>query len=164
MPTTRRRGGNTAASRSGQSTLSFGGKSRVTKPSATSTRSQKIKDLEPISAAVTSTEEVPDPDQAPVVPSEPSQPHVAELAVRQQAREEIQQPLCEEDKKAIKITEQELQRYWKKEEQTRKAPRGGFSDCDVDNPFAEEKDMLTILLMSSPPGRLIITREDTETF
>ncbi|KAM0122241.1 hypothetical protein ACP6JC_000981 [Aspergillus fumigatus] len=133
MPTTRRRRGNTAASRSGQSTLSFGGKSRVTKPSATSTQSQKTKHLEPISAAVSSTEEVPDPDQVPVAPSEPSQPHVAELAVRQQAQEEIQQPLSEEDQKAIRITEQELQRYWKKEEQTRKAPRGGFSDCDVEN-------------------------------
>jgi predicted lipid-binding transport protein (Tim44 family) len=139
MPTTRRRGGNTAASRSGQSTLSFGGKSRVTKPSATSTRSQKTKDLAPISAAVSSTEAVPDPDQVPVAPSEPSQPHVAELAVRQQAREEIQQPLSEEDQKAIKITEQELQRYWKKEEQTRKAPRGGFSDCDVENHFGRGK-------------------------
>jgi DNA polymerase delta subunit 4 len=132
MPTTRRRGGNTAASRSGQSTLSFGGKSRVTKPSATSVRSQKTKDLEPISASVTPTEEVPDPDQVPVAPSEPSQPHVAELAVRQQAREEVQQPLSEEDQKALKVTEQEIQRYWKKEEEKRRAPRGGFVDCDCD--------------------------------
>ncbi|KAH3526822.1 hypothetical protein KXV64_004089 [Aspergillus fumigatus] len=131
MPTTRRRRGNTAASRSGQSTLSFGGKSRVTKPSATSTQSQKTKHLEPISAAVSSTEEVPDPDQVPAAPSEPSQPHVAELAVRQQAQEEIQQPLSEEDQKAIRITEQELQRYWKKEEQTRKAPRVHQEDLSL---------------------------------
>ncbi|GIK05662.1 hypothetical protein Aspvir_009775 [Aspergillus viridinutans] len=141
MPTTRRRGGNTAASRSGQSTLSFGGKSRVTKPSATSTRSQKTKDLEPISAAVTSTEEVPDPDQVPVAPSEPSQPHVAELAVRQQAREEIQQPLCEEDQKAIKITEQELRRYWKKEEQTRKAPRVHQEDLSLHEKILRHFDL-----------------------
>jgi DNA polymerase delta subunit 4 len=141
MPTTRRRGGNTAASRSGQSTLSFGGKSRVTKPSATSTRSQKTKDLEPISAAVSSTEEVPDPDQVPVAPSEPSQPHVAELAVRQQAREEIQQPLSEEDQKAIKITEQELQRYWKKEEQTRKAPRVHQEDLSLHEKILRHFDL-----------------------
>ncbi|GAQ03096.1 DNA polymerase delta subunit 4 [Aspergillus lentulus] len=141
MPTTRRRGGNTAASRSGQSTLSFGGKSRVTKPSATSTRSQKIKDLEPISAAVSSTEEAPDPDQAPVAPSEPSRPHVAELAVRQQAREEIQQPLSEEDQKAIKITEQELHRYWKKEEQTRKAPRVHQEDLSLHEKILRHFDL-----------------------
>ncbi|PKX95286.1 putative DNA polymerase delta subunit 4 [Aspergillus novofumigatus IBT 16806] len=141
MPTTRRRGGNTAASRSGQSTLSFGGKSRVTKPSATSTRSQKTKDLEPISAAVSSTEEVPDPDQVPVAPSEPSQPHVAELAVRQQAREEIQQPLSGEDQKAIKITEQELQRYWKKEEQARKAPRVHQEDLSLHEKILRHFDL-----------------------
>ncbi|KAF4214403.1 hypothetical protein CNMCM8980_002540 [Aspergillus fumigatiaffinis] len=141
MPTTRRRGGNTAASRSGQSTLSFGGKSRVTKPSATSTRSQKTKDLAPISAAVSSTEAVPDPDQVPVAPSEPSQPHVAELAVRQQAREEIQQPLSEEDQKAIKITEQELQRYWKKEEQTRKAPRVHQEDLSLHEKILRHFDL-----------------------
>ncbi|EAW16285.1 putative DNA polymerase delta subunit 4 [Aspergillus fischeri NRRL 181] len=141
MPTTRRRGGNTAASRSGQSTLSFGGKSRVTKPSATSTRSQKTKHLEPISAAVSSTEEVPDADQVPVAPSEPSQPHVAELAVRQQAREEIQQPLSEEDQKAIRITEQELQRYWKKEEQTRKAPRVHQEDLSLHEKILRHFDL-----------------------
>ncbi|EAL88906.1 hypothetical protein KXW98_003956 [Aspergillus fumigatus] len=141
MPTTRRRRGNTAASRSGQSTLSFGGKSRVTKPSATSTQSQKTKHLEPISAAVSSTEEVPDPDQVPVAPSEPSQPHVAELAVRQQAQEEIQQPLSEEDQKAIRITEQELQRYWKKEEQTRKAPRVHQEDLSLHEKILRHFDL-----------------------
>ncbi|KAK9600327.1 hypothetical protein V6Z92_000411 [Aspergillus fumigatus] len=141
MPTTRRRRGNTAASRSGQSTLSFGGKSRVTKPSATSTQSQKTKHLEPISAAVSSTEEVPDPDQVPVAPSEPSQPHVAELAVRQQAQEEIQQPLSEEDQKAIRITEQELQRYWKKEEQTRKVPRVHQEDLSLHEKILRHFDL-----------------------
>ncbi|RHZ45651.1 putative DNA polymerase delta subunit 4 [Aspergillus thermomutatus] len=141
MPTTRRRGGNTAASRSGQSTLSFGGKSRVTKPSATSARSQKTKDLEPISASVTSTEEVSEPEQVPVAPSEPSKPHVAELAVRQQAREEIRQPLSEEDQKAIKITEQELQRYWKKEEEKRRGPRVHQEDLSLHEKILRHFDL-----------------------
>ncbi|EAW06734.1 putative DNA polymerase delta subunit 4 [Aspergillus clavatus NRRL 1] len=138
MPTTRRRGGNTAAR--SQSTISFGSKSRVTKPSAT-TRSQKTKDLEPISAAATSTEEVSEPEQVPVAPSEPSKPHVAELAVRHQAQKEIQQPLSEEDQRAIKITEQELQRYWQQEEAKRRGPRVHQEDLSVHEKILRHFDL-----------------------
>ncbi|PLB47526.1 hypothetical protein P170DRAFT_456387 [Aspergillus steynii IBT 23096] len=121
MPPARRRGGNTAAQRSGQSTLSFGSQSRVTKPSAT-TPSQKSKDLDALTIlpGKPSDEVVSEPEKSPVTPSEP---HVAEIAVKDQAQTEIQQPLTEEDEKALKITERELQRYWKQEEAKRKAPR-----------------------------------------
>ena len=115
MPPSRRRGGNTAATRSNQATLSFGSKSRVTKPSAApSTRSQKAKDLDLIDTTRSSTpsvEDVSEAEQASVTPTEPSQPHVAELAVRKQAQTEIQQPRSEEDAKAEKITERQLQQY-----------------------------------------------------
>ena len=128
MPPTRRRGGNTAATASNQATLSFGSKSRVTKPSAApSTRSQKAKDLESIDASLTKkslVEDLSEPEQVSVTPTEPSQPHVAELAVRKQARAEIQQPRSSEDEKAGKITERQLQQYWRREEAKRQGPRG----------------------------------------
>ncbi|OOF99225.1 hypothetical protein ASPCADRAFT_513280 [Aspergillus carbonarius ITEM 5010] len=127
MPPTRRRGGNTAATASNQATLSFGSKSRVTKPSAApSTRSQKAKDLESIDASLTKkslVEDLSEPEQVSVTPTEPSQPHVAELAVRKQARAEIQQPRSSEDEKAGKITERQLQQYWRREEAKRQGPR-----------------------------------------
>ncbi|OJJ77502.1 hypothetical protein ASPBRDRAFT_50376 [Aspergillus brasiliensis CBS 101740] len=127
MPPSRRRGGNTAATRSNQAILSFGSKSRVTKPSAApSTHSQKAKDLDLIDATRSKTpsvEDVSEAEQATVTPTEPTQPRVAELAVRKQARTEIQQPRSEEDAKAEKITERQLQQYWKKEEAKRQGPR-----------------------------------------
>ncbi|KAH8425017.1 putative DNA polymerase delta subunit 4 [Aspergillus melleus] len=121
MPPARRRGGNTAAQRSGQSTLSFGSKSRVTKPSAT-TPSQKSKDLDALTIlpGKPSHDAISEPEESPATPSEP---HVAEIAVKDQAQTEIQQPLTEEEEKALKVTEQDLRQYWKKEEAKRRAPR-----------------------------------------
>lgn len=95
----------------------------MTKPA---NQTQNQKSLDPITSAVSekpSTDAV-QAEQAPVTPTEPSQPHVAELAVRQQAKSEIQQPWTEEDEKAIKITDQDLKRYWNQEEAKRRAPRG----------------------------------------
>jgi DNA polymerase delta subunit 4 len=146
MPPTRRRGGATAA-RPNQATLSFGSKSRVTKPSR-STQTQKTKDLEPITASF--PDKSVEPEQATVTSAEPSQPHVAELAVRQQAQAEIQQPLSEEDERAIKITERDLQQYWRKEEGKRRGPRGS---CSADAPglsFTFLNQTLTIYRHSSP--------------
>ncbi|KAK1147754.1 hypothetical protein N8T08_000267 [Aspergillus melleus] len=122
MPPARRRGGNTAAQRSGQSTLSFGSKSRVTKPSAT-TPSQKSKDLDALTIlpGKPSHDAISEPEESPATPSEP---HVAEIAVKDQAQTEIQQPLTEEEeKKALQVTEQDLRQYWKREEAKRRAPR-----------------------------------------
>ncbi|OGM50979.1 DNA polymerase delta subunit 4 [Aspergillus bombycis] len=121
MPPTRRRGGQATATRSNQATLSFGSKSRVTKPSVTPTQTQKTKDLEPLIASI--SEKTPEPEQVSATPTEPEQPHVAELAVRQQAQEEVEQPLSKEDKKAINITEKDLQQYWRKEEEKIRGPR-----------------------------------------
>lgn len=123
MPPTRRRAGNNTTN---QSTLSFGSTARVTKPSAPTPASQKAKPLEPTASVVPEkpSDEAAEPQQVPVIPSEPSKPHVAELAVRTQAKEEAQQPLGEDDEKALKVSEKDLQQYWKREEQLRKAPRG----------------------------------------
>lgn len=132
MPPSRRHAGSTAASPStNQSTISFGSKARVTKPSAATPASQKAKGLEPLVSRPAVPKEpsndVAEPQQVPVAPSEPSKPHVAELAVRGQAKVETQpqrEPWGEEDKEALAIGEKDLQRYWKQEEQGRIAPRG----------------------------------------
>lgn len=110
MPPRRR----TAAS-TGQSTLSFGTKSRVTKPS---TAPQLGKNLDK------SASETPEPQD--VTASQPPIPHVAEFVVRQQTKPSTQEPLSEEDKRALKMSKQDLNRYWKKEEQGRLAPQGGY--------------------------------------
>ena len=120
MPPTRR---TSTAARRNQATLSFGSKSRVTKPT---TQPQKQKNLDPVTSIAPEKPSVDtaQAEQVPVTPTEPSHPHVAELAVRQQAKSEVQQPWTEEDEKASKITEKDLQRYWKQEEQKRKVARG----------------------------------------
>lgn len=119
MPPRRR-----AAASGAQSTLSFGTQSRVTKPSTTPAALHKAKNLDsPVSlASDKSASGTPEPEQ--VLASEPTKPHVAELVVRQQAATEIKEPLSEEDKRALKLSKQALQKYWREEEQRRKAPRG----------------------------------------
>lgn len=130
MPPARRRGGNTAASRAQQSTLSFGSKSRITKPSTSQAPSKKLKDVEPIVedvAADTRPADTVEPDQVPVTPPVgSSEPHIAEVVVSKQAKEEVEQPLSEENKEALKITDADLKRYWEEREAERIAPRGWF--------------------------------------
>ncbi|EAU37329.1 conserved hypothetical protein [Aspergillus terreus NIH2624] len=144
MPPARRRGGNTAA-RSQQSTLSFGGQSRVTKSSAAPpSQSKKAKDLEPAVAALSkkpSLESVSEPEQSPVTPTEPSQPHVAELAVRHQAQAEIQEPLSAEDQRAKRLTEKDLQRYWKNEESKRRSPSVHHEHLSLDEKILRHFDL-----------------------
>lgn len=131
MPPTRRRTGN--PSTANQSTLSFGSSARVTKPIAPTPTSQKPKTLEPASPVVPEehkpeelqpSNDVAEPQQFPVTPAEPSKPHTAELVVRGQARVETKEkPWGDEDKKALKVSEGDLVRYWKGEEEGRRAPR-----------------------------------------
>lgn len=116
MPPRRR----TAAS-NGQATLSFGNQSRVTKPSTAPSTHHKAKKLE-LPASISSDNSVPGTPEPQT--SDASKPHVAELVVRQQAAAEVKEPLSEEDQRALKLSKQDLQKYWKKEEQSRKAPRG----------------------------------------
>jgi DNA polymerase delta subunit 4 len=129
MPTTRRRGGQT--NRSQQSTLSFGTHSRITKPSsASTTHNKKINDVEHAVKDASPSVETPstpvEPEQSPVVPAGSSKPHIAELVVREQAKVAKEQPLNEEDRKALKITDVQIKQYWKKEEEKRKAPQGEY--------------------------------------
>ncbi|KKK12872.1 hypothetical protein AOCH_004967 [Aspergillus ochraceoroseus] len=122
MPATRRRGGKTAATRSTQPTLSFG-------PLATD-----------ILEKATETD-LSEAEKTPVSATEPSKPHVAELAVRQQARQEIKQPLSAEDKRAIKITKKELQQYWNQLESKSRGPRVHQDGLSVDEKILRHFDL-----------------------
>lgn len=104
-----------------QATLSFGTQSRVAKPASTPTAIHKAKTLDsPASASPLGT---PEPQQV-VAEAHPSMPHVAELAVRQQAAAERKEPRSAEDEQALKVSKKDLVSYWTKEEQKRKTPRG----------------------------------------
>ncbi|KAL4773117.1 DNA polymerase delta, subunit 4-domain-containing protein [Aspergillus nidulans var. acristatus] len=143
MPPARRRGGNTASARSSQPVLSFGAKSRVTKPSAApSTPSEKTKALEHLTTEVREKDASNDVSiDVPESKVEPEQPHVAELAVRSQAKAEIQQPLSEEDKKAAKVTRKQLQDYWKAEEAKSRGPRVHQEDLSLDEKILRHFDL-----------------------
>ncbi|KAI9790890.1 MAG: hypothetical protein M1816_004651 [Peltula sp. TS41687] len=102
------------AQRGAQSTLSFG--TRVTKPSVSSGQSVK-KD-----AAL-------DQDKikkyASPAPEVEIQRTTAELAIREQAKEEVKKISRTRDEElAAKINDAQLKRYWKERELERKAPRG----------------------------------------
>ncbi|KAL4923918.1 putative DNA polymerase delta subunit 4 [Aspergillus undulatus] len=136
MPPARRRGGNTASTRSNQPVLSFGAKSRVTKPSAApSTPSEKTKALEPLASAVSRKDASKDTSE------EPENPHVTELAVRSQAKAEIQQPLSELDKQAAKITKKQLQEYWIREEAQSRGPRVHHENLSLDEKILRHFDL-----------------------
>ena len=130
----RRSTGRTAPSQ--QSKLSFGTQSRVTKPSTTLPGKQ-IKNIDAVvqelaakrtssaSASPAPEADTAFPEQVPVASSaESSKPHVAELAIREQVKEELSQPQTDEDKRALKISEAQIKKYWSEEERSRKAPRG----------------------------------------
>ena len=119
MPPGRRKGGNTSASArnaAAQSTLSFNSKSaRVTKSSATDASTKKATSKISETALAEAVDNVQSEDVVP-------EPEVVEVPIRQQTKpvaikEEI-------ELKAEKISDTQLKRYWKAEEDKRKAPRG----------------------------------------
>lgn len=118
MPPIRRRGGNTSTPSRSQSTLSFGTQSRVTKPlTGPVSTAKKTKDLE--------KDPLPVSLITPVEPPTDEKPHIAELVVREQAKAEVQQPLSE-DERAKTITQDDLRKYWDREQAKRRVPRGLF--------------------------------------
>ncbi|KAJ5200704.1 hypothetical protein N7491_008490 [Penicillium cf. griseofulvum] len=124
-----------AANRS-QSTLSFGG--RVTKPGTAPSHKAKALESTP---SLPDTSATPEPQQLPVTPKEPSKPHVAELAVRQQAAVEHQAPPSEEDKRALKLNKQDIWRYWQAQEKTRMTPRAHQQGMDVEEKILRHFDL-----------------------
>ncbi|KAJ5990202.1 hypothetical protein N7522_010409 [Penicillium canescens] len=133
----RRRAGNTT---SAQSTLSFGNRSRVTKPVTKPTDKAKVLDSTP-PLSQKSTSATPEPQNVSVSPVEPSKPHVAELAVRPQPTVETPAPWSEEDKRALKLTKQDIWRYWRAQEESRKAPRIHQQGIDVEEKVLRHFDL-----------------------
>ncbi|KAJ6118566.1 hypothetical protein N7471_013186 [Penicillium samsonianum] len=130
-----------AANKTGsQSTLSFGARGRVTKPVAAPSHKAKALDSTP-ALSDKSASATPEPQQLSVTPNEPSKPHVAELAVRQQAAVEHQAPPSEEDKRALKLNKQDIWRYWMAQEQTRKTPRAHQQGMDVEEKILRHFDL-----------------------
>ncbi|KAJ5604190.1 hypothetical protein N7537_007146 [Penicillium hordei] len=121
-----------------QSTLSFGG-GRVTKPVAAPHKAKALDS--PPALSNKSASATPEPQQLSVTPNEPSKPHIAELAVREQAATEHQAPRSEEDKRALKLNKQDIWRYWQAQEQTRKAPRAHQQGMDVEEKILRHFDL-----------------------
>ena len=117
MPPARRKTSGPAA-RGAQSTLSFGHRAKVTKPSLTPASKKSKHDpslVENVAKAIES--------------SEPEAPTTAEIAIEQQAAVEIAKPKTEAEERAERLSDAQIKRYWKGREDERKAARG-LLDCD----------------------------------
>ncbi|KAJ6068842.1 hypothetical protein N7499_010729 [Penicillium canescens] len=116
----RRRAGNTT---SAQSTLSFGNRSRVTKPVTKPTDKAKVLDSTP-----------------PLSEIDFRHPRAAK-SVRPQPTVETPAPWSEEDKRALKLTKQDIWRYWRAQEESRKAPRIHQQGIDVEEKVLRHFDL-----------------------
>ena len=94
--------------RHAQPTLSFHSKpTKVTKPITTDPSTKKsLKTESSFVQAIT--------DDSPI----------SEVALKQQIKAEVAKPKDEAELQAQKVTDLQIQKYWKKEEDARKAPRG----------------------------------------
>jgi DNA polymerase delta subunit 4 len=123
MPPARRKSGNTAASTrnaAAQSTLSFNSKSaRVTKPLAGDASTEKATSKISEPALTEALEHVQSEDTEP-------EPEAVEVPLRQQAGKPVVVK-DEAEEKAEKVSDSQLKRYWKAEEDKRKTPRGNCS-------------------------------------
>ncbi|EEH22389.1 hypothetical protein PABG_04600 [Paracoccidioides brasiliensis Pb03] len=156
MPTTtRRRSGNHQ-----QSTLSFGGQQKVSKPTSTSSLAGKkglkadvsspvaevrqrsvsgsaspAPTASPATTVVTHPAEI-EPEQRPVAASSKSENVIAE-----QARVELRQPKSEEDVRAEALTEMDIRQYWQREEEGRIAARVHQQHLTVDEKILRHFDL-----------------------
>ncbi|KAI9769858.1 MAG: hypothetical protein M1835_006653 [Candelina submexicana] len=98
------------AARGSQSTISFGARSKVTKPSIP-THSKKqdaslLKEVKAVSSA-----------------PEPESLTTAEVALADQVQQEVQRPKTKAEEDGERVTDAQIKRYWKAKEDERKAPR-----------------------------------------
>ncbi|MCJ1291861.1 hypothetical protein MMC34_003408 [Xylographa carneopallida] len=125
MPATRRKSGNTTSAARSQQPLSFHARSnKITKPSipAASKTLEKATTKKLADAAEIAS---PSPAAEDVDVQIQEQPTNAELAIRSQAEAEKRER-TDVEARAAKVTDAQVKRYWKKKEEERKAPRGGF--------------------------------------
>ena len=118
MPATRRAnvkvGG--PANRGGQKTLSFGGRSKVTKPTASAQSKSLEKDAILLEDAIDARSTASSKDHSAVA--------TVESAIQDQVQTEIAKPRTEEEVQARKLKDSQIKKYWKAVEAERRAPRG----------------------------------------
>lgn len=115
MPPARRKSSGPSA-RGAQSTLSFGNRAKVTKPSIAPV--SKLSKAEPgVIESVTKAISTPEPEA----------PTTADIAIEEQALAEVAKPKTEAEERAEKVTDAQIKRYWKIREDERKAPRGDWT-------------------------------------
>lgn len=128
MPPARRRSGHTSAASqpSGQGTLNFGSKSRVSKPAQKSLDIKNEKEkTHPLRSKLSTSPapiheiEEPTTNQQPAPASSKS-----DNVVREQVKVGLQAPKSEEDIEACKLSDVDIRRYWEAEEKRRLIPRG----------------------------------------
>lgn len=102
----------------GQTAISFAGKSKVTKPSAASTRGKKTTDDSDSVVTDIATDEFQTP--------EAEEPKMSKVAIREQVKQEVEQPKEDVEVEAQGISNIQLRKYWDDREKERKAPRGRF--------------------------------------
>ncbi len=131
MPPNRRSSSKTTgpAARGSQSTLSFGSRSKVTKPlPASQTKKQKT-DASTTSLPIKESKAPsPSPALSPAPDAEADAKSesltTAEVALAEQVEQEVQKPKSKAEEEAEKVSEAQIKRYWKGKEDERKAPRG----------------------------------------
>ena len=122
MPATRRKSSNHSSSTRAQPTLSF--KNKITKP-ASQSRSAKNEEAKAYKLEQAVDASTPSPGPEEVDARIVEDPTTAELAIRSQVEAEKKER-TEAEEKALKITDAQIKRYWKKKEEERKAPRGVY--------------------------------------
>lgn len=115
MPPARRKTSGPSAS-GAQSTLSFGNRAKVTKPSIAPLSKKNQPDKSDLSLV--------ESDKKIIESPEPDAPTTAEIATEEQVTAEVAKPKTEAEERAEKVTDVQIKRYWKGKEDERKAPRG----------------------------------------
>jgi DNA polymerase delta subunit 4 len=138
MPPTRRsRVSSGPAAKGSQKTISFAGNSKVTKASTSASSKSKDKDITPTSSKP--LEISSDIDFTPG--------HVSsEAAVLSQAKVELEKEKTEDEKKAEKVTDAQIRKYWRERENERTAARVHQEELSV------EEKVLRLFDMSSQFG------------
>ncbi|KAI9722005.1 MAG: hypothetical protein M1812_001965 [Candelaria pacifica] len=112
MPASRRSSSKTSgpAAQGSQSTISFGARSKVIKPSIPKQSKKKdaslLKEVKAVSPA---------PESESLT--------TAEVALADQVQQEVQRPKTKAEEDAEKVTDAQVKRYWRAKEDERKAPR-----------------------------------------
>ena len=139
MPATRRSrttsSGPTA--KGGQSTLSFGTKAKVTKPTPAATKSNKKDIIAHVISDDSSQEQIKTKEVGYVT---------SEAAVKEQAATKLAKPRTKEELDAEKVSAVQINKYWKAREAERLAARVHQEDLSV------EEKILRLFDMSSQYG------------